>query len=70
MGHILHLSLLQAGTGRADAEEKDLMSFRNKAGKSRTFVLEGTARNIKETVAGMAVKMMVMFFARSFIENA
>lgn len=62
-------ALLRMDTGGADSEEENLMSFRDTAGKGRFCLLQDTPRNIEETVAGMAMKIMVMFFVCSFVEN-
>jgi hypothetical protein len=42
----------------------------NKTRKSGLFLPQGTTRNLEETIAGMAMEVVVMSLVGPFIENA
>ena len=53
-----------------DAKKKHLVSFGDKAWRRGVFFVQGAPRQIKEMIAGTAVKIMVMGLAGSFIKDS
>jgi hypothetical protein len=54
-------------TGGTDAENEYLMPLHDKTIRDRKLLLQIAARKLKNTIAGMAVEIMVVFLFGSFV---
>jgi hypothetical protein len=63
-------SYCNLSAGRADAEQEHFMTFSDKAWRSGLPFIQGATGQLEKTVAGTAVKMVVMFLIRSFVQRA